>query len=790
MRLRFRIIFWTGILFLLFVSFLAGWSLLELKAGLKMRTEVFGVQEKLDEILENLQEADNSFLIYKINNGRAEYESFISLMEKTKKQVDAVAKMSGPAEAVRNEVQDLRAILEQKVEIVRDSDVQDTVTVRDDLLITKQIRERIYVIDEILDNNLEKNQMFIGKYFGLNVALLAVSMGTAFLFFFLFSFFVNAEIRRREKLEVDLRQAQDAAINASNLKSQFLATVSHEIRTPLNGIIGMSDLIRERSLRPEMKRFAEILHASSRSLLRIVNDLLDLSKIEANKIDLEMQEVHPDQLIESAIELFGKKAQDKGLRLIGHYDPQLRIVIAADGSRISQILYNLVSNAVKFTEQGTIAVRGRLIGHGHKTMLRLEVQDSGAGIPADQAKNLFQPFLQLENDRSKEGTGLGLAISKKLVEMMNGEIGFDSSDKGSHFWFHIPAKILKPERDTFFEKTEGRFVGWQLPSEISAFVREFADSIGMPFHELTSEAEFAQIQPADRLFVLESPAKLPIHQGQSIVLQGWLSPERILRALRHPGSSEAMSLNTEMDDRTPGMHGLLLLVDDNETNQILAQTQLEGLGYRVHVAGNGVECLEALKQTKYDLILMDCRMPIMDGFETTRRIRESELSLRLGRIPIIAMTANAVEGDRNKCLAAGMDDYISKPFELARLDQLIQAWTKLRAWEIDWSVVHALAAKTNASVVQRLIQSMIRTLTTSIEQMEQKLAQNQPQAVGDIAHHLKSSSAALGAMDFSRLCGQLEEKVGRHESLTLEELEEFRRRAHGFVTELQQQKVY
>ncbi|MBI4984917.1 MAG: response regulator [Rhodocyclales bacterium] len=393
------------------------------------------------------------------------------------------------------------------------------------------------------------------------------------------------DIGVRKRAESELVAAREAALAGSRAKSEFLATMSHEIRTPMNGIVGMAQLLAETPLSAEQRSFARTITDSARALLKILNDILDYSKIEAGKLDIEVADVDLRTLLAELAALLAPTAQQKGLDFRCAVAAAVSPCVRADAGRLRQVLLNLCSNAVKFTDAGAVEL---WVGPAAAAAtLRFEVRDTGIGIPADKRELLFSPFAQGDASTTRRygGTGLGLSISRRLVELMTGRIGVDANPGGgSVFWFEIPA----------------------------------AASVTLP------------MAPAAELPAAELPA-----------------PSQPLR---------------------------ILIVEDNAINQTVAMKMLARLGCCGEVAADGAVALDALRQRAFDLVLMDCDMPVMDGFEATRRLRDAATGVRNCRIPVIALTAGAMAGDRERCLAAGMDDYLAKPIQMRDLAAMLERY--------------------------------------------------------------------------------------------------------------------
>jgi len=518
----------------------------------------------------------------------------------------------------------------------------------------------------------------------------------------------------------DLSQRNQDLQELTRLKSEFLATMSHEIRTPLSGVIGMTGLLMETELTPEQREYVETIRTSGDALLEIINDILDFSRIEAGRVRLETVDFSPRYVVEEAVELFAEAAANKGIELVLDVAADVPEAVIGDPGRVRQVLINLIGNAVKFTEAGEIVVRaGKREARGPGVAVHFEVIDTGVGLTREEADRIFAVYSQLDSSTTRRhgGAGLGLAIARMLTELMGGEMGVDSEKgKGSRFWFtalfrEAAQKVRRPQTTaplaglsiaiiddnrtnrTILERyvTSWGMRGRSFDSGHEALREMRRASHGEdPFEvaivdlmmpELDGAAVAAAVRSDEALrslavILLTSAGKsekdIP---GVDAEMVKPVRPSQLFDVLQtvlgerpSHGASEALA-------RAPVMRGQgarVLVVDDNAANQKVALRMIERLGYRGDVAGTGAEATAMVGRGHYDAVLMDCQMPEMDGYEASRQIRHNERGGR--RMPIIAMTADAVADERDRCLAAGMDDYITKPIKLHVVAAVLERW--------------------------------------------------------------------------------------------------------------------
>jgi signal transduction histidine kinase/CheY-like chemotaxis protein len=570
---------------------------------------------------------------------------------------------------------------------------------------------------EALQNRRERNLNF----FLLLITFFLIGVALFNGFFIIPAMVVRPMAAIARELENQVTEARRLTVQAeaaNEAKTEFLANMSHELRTPLNGILGMNSLLLNSGLTQAQRRAAEVVQWSGEALLALLNDVLDFAKIEAGQLRLENKEFALIDLVDDCLGALSFKAEQQGLKLRWLPAPDLPRWLEGDPSRLRQILFNLVGNAVKFTQEGSVVVRARVESRGEENcLLHFSVQDSGIGIPSEKVERLFQRFSQVDTTISRRfgGTGLGLAIAKELIERMGGKIGVESQvGEGSTFWFTVKMQIAHPAQEheaawqaagdqvVVINPDEEERTGLAtMLNELGCVVEAFSGSdlppvlaqrtpkptlvlidyslLSTPPPSLLRWIDLARQNPSFRLILLapriwKGPVEADTWPDRLSLPARRREVVDLLQRLSHQEPSSAVSTVSDTKSPTPAPSREVLLVEDNPTNQLVASHLLENLGVKVHLASNGEEALTRQAELGCRLIFMDVQMPVLDGLETTRRLREQEAAQGSDPCVVIAMTAHAMEGDRERCLAAGMDDYISKPITRKSLEASLTRW--------------------------------------------------------------------------------------------------------------------
>jgi signal transduction histidine kinase/AmiR/NasT family two-component response regulator len=603
---------------------------------------------------------------------------------------------------------------------------------------------------------------------------------------------LHSHLRQKTLAEAKLKEAHDLALGVSEAKTNFIANISHEIRTPINGVIGMTTLLDLSSPREDQKQYINTIRSSSQVLLTLINDLLDFSKAESGRVEIEVLQFDIRSLVEDTIDLFAEVAERKGLLLSCEFSPEVPKQLLTDPTRYRQILSNLISNAIKFTENGEVSVSVSVEKHASEQVkLVTAVNDTGIGISESSLTKLFQPFSQADASTTRKfgGTGLGLSICRRLTELLGGEMKVESRvNKGSKFAFSIRALAVEEALRPRAKLDEIRSRVISRDALFSRRVRKLLENRGIPFTEeplygpqilVITDGSMGGVAQWENessrfggvIFYGKLIGDHPKNSARMRTLPQPLKPKALYEAIAQlflgPTQSDSSVLLARELKPSPRWKKQVtaLLAEDNPINQRVAVRFLEELGIRTDLAGNGVEALDLFEKGSYDLVLMDCQMPEKDGFETTRELRTTSKGRN---IPIIALTASVSEGAQRKCAEAGMDAFIPKPIDFKKLsDVLSQRLGFLAVSSFDRDQLQSLASLDRAGerkMFEELFAIFSDSLPKLLAEMDEAFRVADLQRVSRIAHRLKGSSYQLGAAKLADICGKLEVEARSEET--------------------------
>jgi signal transduction histidine kinase/DNA-binding response OmpR family regulator/HPt (histidine-containing phosphotransfer) domain-containing protein len=621
-----------------------------------------------------------------------------------------------------------------------------------------------------------------------------------------------------------LEAARAEALESTRLKSEFLATMSHEIRTPMNGVIGLTNLLLRTSLDETQHQYAQGVKHAGDALLLIINDILDFSKLEAGMVNLELIDFDPRELVEGVSALVALASARKDLELIGYCTPAVPIRLVGDEGRLRQILLNLASNAVKFTDRGEVVISVRAFDTEAGQQVRFQVSDTGIGIKPEDQGRLFQSFTQADASTTRRfgGTGLGLAISRRLTEVMGGQMGLESEEGvGSTFWFEVPLPVATTRRVTLplprldvlagarvlvvDDNATNRIVlqaqlaAWGMRPDLLAYPKSAvplmmaALAAGDPYAVAVLDmhmpdldgVELARLICAEealgatRMIMLSSGLEVDRQELRRAGVQEWLSKpvrsseffDRLMR-LMSPAPLAVPVRAAVAPGPVAAAKGRVLIVEDNALNQLVAEGTVQQLGYQVDIVGNGAEALDAVAATRYVAVLMDCHMPVMDGLTATAEIRRREGDGP--RLPIIAMTAAATSEDRDLCLAAGMDDYVSKPVDANVLDKTLDRWVRQRRNTVvpdpvaaeprndlvldpaQLSMLRGLGPDDGWGLLPAVAEAFLEMGPAIATELRAAHTNGNNRGVREAAHQIKGAAANVGAVSVAALSSRIE----------------------------------